>query len=195
MGQIQPSLRKTKKDRDAYANYGVDIFGRVFRDVSPQQAGSTKKLYSFFKDDTDPNFGAKLHKISLKHDFDEAGIIHSDIEAFAKELKEEFGVTRQQELMPFIRATESRRVMNQAREMAETLDANLGTKMADEIAVMRDDPMYAPISMLDKLPDAVKYVVTETILRESITDVRAAANAVDKPAILEWVKTMWQEDI
>jgi len=42
--------------------------------------------------------------------------------------------------------------------------------------------------MLDKLPDAVKYVVTETILRESITDVRAAANAVDKPAILEWVK-------
>ena len=184
---------------DASKNYGVDLFGRVFRDLTPEVQGSTRAMYAAFKDPKDKYFGDKLWKISLRHETRKGGYVHSDMKAFTEELNKEYGQTRTQELLPFIREIEATRLQKQAAatlaktkenvNAAQTGEAPLAVPFADEIAARTsDDPLYQSLHPLERLPDELRGVVAEGILGTSITTVRGAMARVDKPAIVDWFR-------
>jgi len=170
---------------DASKNYGLDIFGRVFRDLSPQRKGSTYAAYRKINKET-PAMKEELWKMSLKHESFDEGIRNTDLDAFAEDLAQKYGETRQQELMPFIRAIEAERTKEQAIEIATTINKNMGDEMAEIKAQMADDPLYMPISLLDSLPEGTRAIVAKAMARTSISNVRKAATNVDKPAVLKW---------
>jgi len=189
---------------DASKNYGVDLFGRVFRDLSPQQPGSTRAMYAAYKDPKEKNFGDKLWKMSLRHETRKDGFVHVDIQSFTKELNKQYGQTRTQELLPFIREIEATRLKKQAAETlartkenvkeAQAADAPFAFPFADEIAASKtDDPLYASLSPLERLPDELRRVVAEGILRPAITTVRGSIQRVNKPAVLDWFRSMTQK--
>jgi len=189
---------------DASKNYGVDLFGRVFRDLSPQQPGSTRAMYAAYKDPREKNFGDKLWKMSLRHETHKDSFVHVDIQSFTKELNQQYGQTRTQELLPFIREIEATRLKKQAAETlartkenvkeAQAADAPFAFPFADEIAASKtDDPLYASLSPLERLPDELRRVVAEGILRPAITTVRGSIQRVNKPAVLDWFRSMTQK--
>jgi len=195
-GIIDALYEKTFKDwyeveADASKNFGVDLFGRVFRDRTPQKIGSTQKEYNAtIKDKGDKAFGNKVWSESLKHETTKQGITYVKIEEFAKALAKKYGVVRQQELMPFIRQIEADRTIRQAQEMLEQMDANLGDAGRAELVLREQDPLYRTLSPFDRLPDETRAVVALASLRTSLSTIRRAVQNVDKNSVLTWYKNI-----
>ncbi len=142
--------------------------------------------------------------MSLRHETRKDGFVHVDIQSFTKELNKQYGQTRAQELLPFIREIEATRLKKQAAETlartkenvkeAQAADAPFAFPFADEIAASKtDDPLYASLSPLERLPDELRRVVAEGILRPAITTVRGSIQRVNKPAVLDWFRSMTQK--
>jgi hypothetical protein len=186
------------KDTVSVSGWGVDIFGRAFYDRLPGVALNTKTAYKGIttvgKDAK--YFGETLWKMSQKFEKTQGGIAYTDLEGFGEALTKRYGDTRAQELMGFVREIESVRLRKQADELVGRIEHNMSESLpAEQLQKMANDPLYKSTSGLDRLPENVRSIVIEAILRPSVNDVRASFFALNPRAVLDYVASRSRIDV
>lgn len=167
-------------------SYGVDIFGRMFRDATPQNVRSAKTPYSSITDPTDKYFGDKLYRMSQDYEESVGGITFVNLEKFAEKLTERYGYVRAQELMPMIRQIEAIRIDKQARQIIDNIDEAMTAEMTpDQLRAIANDPLYAPLADIEKLPDEIRSGVIASLAARNISTVRSSFYSSDPRVILE----------
>jgi hypothetical protein len=168
--------------------YGTDILGRMFRDVTPQNVGSAKTPYSGIKDPKDKYFGDKLYKLALKFEETVGGVARVNLTDFKAALVERYGYVRAEEIMPFVRKIESERVAKQGTEMVGKIEDNMTATMSPEqIARFAEDPLTAPKSPLEKVPDNIRSGLIVSHMSPAISNVRSAVYNADSMRLLDYV--------